>query len=154
MRHGTATALLSGSLLASLCGLFPVNTANAQPPEIKARMEMEKAKAAAMAAQAGRSVPGQPQPGQPNPGAPGGEKKPDGEKKDTAPTGSVTRPATPSFTPDPNELTVLPNAAGKLRLNFTGQPWPEVIRWLNKVSAVTLDWQELPSGYLNLVTHR
>lgn len=78
-----------------------------------------------------------------------GGKKPEGGTPDT-----IKRPTDPDSPPDPSELELRPNANGKLRLNFTGQPWPDVLEWLKKVSNLTLDWQELPGGYLNLVTHR
>jgi len=91
--------------------------------------------------------------------AEGGEKKKpdDKEKKGEGDKGTpetVTRPKIPESPPDPTELENRPNAAGKVRLNFTGQPWPDVLEWLKVVSNLTLDWQELPGGYLNLVTHR
>ena len=88
---------------------------------------------------------------------PGDAKKDDKEKKGAGNKGTpdtVTRPTTPESPPDPAELENRPNAAGKVRLNFTGQPWPDVLEWLKVVSNLTLDWQELPGGYLNLVTHR
>lgn len=79
-----------------------------------------------------------------------GKKEGEGEKTSDV----VTRPTEPDTPPDPNELNATPNAAGMLRLNFQGQPWPDVIRWLKKVSGKSLDWQELPGGFLNLSTHR
>jgi type II secretory pathway component GspD/PulD (secretin) len=87
-------------------------------------------------------------PGQP--GAPGA--KPD-EKKDQPPT-NVNRPDKPPLPPDPRELGVTPNPEGKLRFNFHGQRWADVLEWLAKVSGMSLDWQELPGDYLNLVTQR
>jgi type II secretory pathway component GspD/PulD (secretin) len=77
-------------------------------------------------------------------------KKEEGEKKPEV----VTRPTEPDTPPNPEELKVAPNEKGMLVLNFQGQPWLEVIRWLKRVSHKTLDWSELPSGYLNLTTHR
>lgn len=89
------------------------------------------------------------------------EKKKEGEKsKDDKKSGEdakadvVTRPSEPDSPPDPSELEARPNEAGRLVLNFQGQPWPDVIRWLKVVSNKSLDWQELPSGFLNLSTHR
>lgn len=79
-----------------------------------------------------------------------GKKEGEGEKK----TDVVKRPTDPETPPNPDELTATPNEAGMLRLNFQGQPWPDVIRWLKKVSKKSLDWQELPGGYLNISTHR
>jgi type II secretory pathway component GspD/PulD (secretin) len=77
-------------------------------------------------------------------------KKEEGDKKPDV----VTRPTKPDSPPNPEELKVVPNEKGMLVLNFQGQPWLEVIRWLKRVSHKTLDWSELPSGYLNLTTHR
>lgn len=79
-----------------------------------------------------------------------GKKDGEGEKKSDV----VKRPTDPDTPPNPDELTATPNEAGMLRLNFQGQPWPDVIRWLKKVSGKSLDWQELPGGFLNLSTHR
>lgn len=77
-------------------------------------------------------------------------KKEEGDKKSEV----VTRPTKPETPPNPDELKVVPNEKGMLVLNFQGQPWLDVIRWLKRVSHKTLDWSELPSGYLNLTTHR
>ena len=74
----------------------------------------------------------------------------EGEKSSDA----IERPVDPETPPDPDELKATPNEAGMLRLNFQGQPWPDVIRWLKDVSKKSLDWQELPGGYLNISTHR
>ena len=38
--------------------------------------------------------------------------------------------------------------------NFIGQAWPDVMQWLANLSKCSLDWQELPNGYLNLTTQR
>lgn len=78
------------------------------------------------------------------------KKEDGGEKKSDV----VTRPTEPDTPANPDELKATPNAAGMLKLNFQGQPWPDVIRWLKKVSGKSLDWQELPGGFLNLSTHR
>jgi len=66
----------------------------------------------------------------------------------------VQRPAAPANPPNPEELKARPDAQGKVRFNFTGQPWPAVLTWLAEVSGMSLDWQELPGDYLNLVTQR
>ncbi len=79
-----------------------------------------------------------------------GKKEGDGDKTSDV----VKRPTEPDAPANPDELAVTPNEAGMLKLNFQGQPWPDVIRWLKKVSGKSLDWQELPGGYLNLSTHR
>lgn len=98
----------------------------------------------------GPGGPGQPpqpgQPGQPADAA-AGAKTPEGPKV-------VTRPDKPSLPPDPRELKVKPDPQGKIRFNFHGQPWADVLEWLAAVSAMSLDWQELPGDYLNLVTQR
>jgi len=78
-----------------------------------------------------------------------GEKKED-EKEEKPET--VKRPTEPPEPPDPKELELRPDADGKLRFNFRGQPWPDVLDWLATVSDMSLDWQELPAGFLNLVT--
>jgi len=102
---------------------------------------------------AGQPMPGQPMPGQPVPGAEGQpgakpEGKPEGEKKAEGDKPKViTRSNTPESPADPKELEVRPDAAGMLRLNFTGQTWPDVLRWLKTVSGKSLDWQELPGDY-------
>ena len=99
-------------------------------------------------------APSQPDSGQPKPEAKKEEPK-DGKKKEgDGPPEVVTRPTKPDTPPNPEELNVSPNEAGVLRLNFQGQPWPDVIRWLKRVSNKSLDWKELPGGYLNLSTHR
>lgn len=87
-----------------------------------------------------------------------GEQKP-GEQKAGEPkageAGSVTqRPMKPEKPGDPAELKVRPDAEGKVRFNFTGQPWPSVLEWLATISNKSLDWQELPGDYLNLTTRR
>lgn len=66
----------------------------------------------------------------------------------------VLRPSKPPKPPDPEELKVRPDADGKVRFNFNGQPWQPVLEWLAKISGMSLDWQELPSDYLNLSTQR
>lgn len=101
------------------------------------------------------SPPSKPSSSKAKPDEKKGESK-DGKKEGEGAKTSdvVTRPSAPETPPDPNELTVTPNAAGMLKLNFQGQPWPDVIRWLKKVSGKSLDWQELPGGFLNLSTHR
>ena len=92
--------------------------------------------------------PGESKPGQQNPGAQKpGEQKP-GE-------GGVTqRPAKPEKPANPEELKVRPDAEGKVRFNFTGQPWPAVLEWVATISGMSLDWQELPGDYLNLTTRQ
>jgi len=67
---------------------------------------------------------------------------------------TTARPAKPPMPPNKQELNVRPDPNGMLRFNFRGQPWPEVLDWLSRVSGMSLDWQEVPSDYLNLSTQR
>lgn len=105
------------------------------------------------------------QPGQPP--MPGGEAKPGGEaakpgeeKKDDAKDKKpeepkvVARPTEPPAKPDPDELKVEPDEDGLLRFNFRNQPWVEVLEWTARVSDKSLDWMEVPAGFLNLSTQR
>lgn len=109
-----------------------------------------------------------PSPGQPGTSAgqqPGaspaeGEKKPeekgksdkgDNEKKEDGP---VKRPDKPPRPPDPRELDAKPDADGRVRFAFNGQPWADVLQWLANISGLSLDWRELPPDYLNLSTQR
>ncbi|MCA9141961.1 MAG: hypothetical protein KDB05_04215 [Planctomycetales bacterium] len=84
------------------------------------------------------------------------EKKAEGDKKDGKPEESkaVTRPTDPPEKPNPEELKVTSDEGGLLRFNFRYQPWPDVLEWLARVSQMSLDWQELPGGFLNLSTQR
>ncbi len=115
------------------------------------------------------AVPAQPVvPGQPNPNAKPGDAKPgdpnkpadpnapkEGEKKKDGPSPLTTRPAKPQRPPNPDELKNLkPDADGKVKFNLKGQPWPDVLDWLAETSQKSLDWQELPNDYLNLVTQQ
>jgi type II secretory pathway component GspD/PulD (secretin) len=99
------------------------------------------------------------QPGQPPTGGkPGeGDKKKEGEggdKKDQSST-AVKRPDKPPRVPDPREFEVKLDANGRVPpFNFIGQPWPDVMQWLASISKCSLDWQELPSDFLNLTTQR
>jgi len=52
----------------------------------------------------------------------------------------------------PIEQQLQRTSEGKIRFNFQGQPWLEVLQWLAKSSKLTLDWQELPEDKLNLST--
>lgn len=125
---------------------------------------------AVQAAMPAGAMPGGP-PGKPErgPGKPDGkpeakpdakpEAKPPGEggKKDDSKPGEakvVTRPDKPTKPPNPEELQITPDPSGKIRFNFRGQSWPDVLDWLARVSGMSLDWQELPGDYLNLTTQR
>lgn len=81
-----------------------------------------------------------------------GDTKPDAKKDE--PPATLKRPITPPAPADPSELDIRPDASGRVRFNFRGQTWPDVLDWLATVSAMSLDWQELPGDYLNLTTQR
>ncbi|NUQ64419.1 MAG: hypothetical protein HUU20_18285 [Pirellulales bacterium] len=88
---------------------------------------------------------------------PGGENKPgEGEKKaeekSEPSTPAIQRPATPPKPGDPKELKTRPDAEGKIQFNFTNQKWLDVLEWFADISNQSLDWQELPGDYLNLIT--
>lgn len=121
--------------------------------------------AAAVAAPAGAvvTVPGgapgggptgAPGSGQPMPNAAGAT--PPGGAPSAAPGAKpLTRDEKkPKLPPNPAELTVRPDAEGKVRFNFQGQPWLDVLEWLAKISHLSLDWQEMPGDHLNLATQR
>ena len=86
------------------------------------------------------------------PGEPAG-KLPEQAKPPETPK-NVQRPAKPETPANPDELKVRPDEAGEIRLNFNGQPWPDVLKWLAEISGMSLDWQELPGDNLNLKTQR
>ena len=93
------------------------------------------------------------------------EKKTDGDKtkkeedkkpkegKDDKPN-TTKRSLVPTTPPDPYELNVVPDEDGKVRFNFRGQPWDQVLQWLADTMGLSLDWQEMPAGFLNLTTQR
>ncbi|MEX2315939.1 MAG: hypothetical protein WD669_02235 [Pirellulales bacterium] len=92
------------------------------------------------------------------PNQPGAEKKEGqptaGEKKDEKPA-DVQRPEAPPREADPKELDVLLNEQGLVpQFNFQGQPWPAVLQWYAKLANCSLDWTELPNGYVNVFTQR
>lgn len=103
--------------------------------------------------------PGAPQgpPGQPPPGAPPGAEAPAapgqppaGDK--AAETADSVRPKDPTTPANPAELKVRADDDGLLAFSFRNQPWPALMEWLADVSQLPLDWQELPSGYVNLAS--
>jgi hypothetical protein len=107
-------------------------------------------------------VPGQPMPpghpggmpvAQPAGGAPNTGKPAEPPKTDAGPK-LTTRSSTPPVPPNREEFKVRPDKDGKIRFNFQGQPWADVLAWLATISNLSLDWQEMPSDYLNLKTHR
>ncbi|MCA9132133.1 MAG: hypothetical protein KDA45_03230 [Planctomycetales bacterium] len=117
--------------------------------------------------QPGQAVPGaaRPSPGgqgkPPQAGGPAGDKpkgaeadKAGDQAKESAKPETVRREAKPPEPPDPSELLVQPDASGLVQFQFRNQPWPDLLRWLAAVSNLSLDWQELPSDYLNIATQR
>lgn len=98
--------------------------------------------------------PGAAKPGDPNkPADPNAPKE--GEKKKDGPSPLTTRPMKPQTPPNPDELKSLkPDENGRVKFNLKGQPWPDVLDWLGETSQKSLDWQELPNDYLNLVTQQ
>jgi type II secretory pathway component GspD/PulD (secretin) len=85
---------------------------------------------------------------------PGATDKPGEGGKPGDGSGTVQRPKMPLMPPRPGELMTMPDEKGKVRFNFNGQPWPAVLDWLARISHSSLDWQELPDGFLNLNTQR
>ena len=96
----------------------------------------------------------------------GGEKKGDGrdgkkpekkdgekDKKEEEKSTTVKRPEEPKQPADRRELLVEP-VDGKLKLQFRGHPWPDMIDWYSRVTGIEVEWQELPSGFLNVRTQR
>jgi len=73
------------------------------------------------------------------------------ETKSTSP---VIRPEQPETPPNPEELRLRPDDEGRIRFNFQGQPWESIVTWLAEISGLSLDWQELPPGFLNLHTQQ
>lgn len=99
----------------------------------------------------------------PNPGKPDSkqEGKPpvpaDGTKPaDGTPPNSdlVKRPVSPPEPPNKRELDIRPDQDGMVQFQFRNQAWPDVLKWLAETSQMSLDWQELPSDYINLSTQR
>lgn len=66
----------------------------------------------------------------------------------------VTRPTDPKIQGDASELSVRPQADGKIAFSFRNQPWPALIQWLSEISNQPLDWQELPGDFVNLASPR
>ena len=103
-------------------------------------------------------MPGGPKPEEKKPdesqeAKPGDAKEKEAAKPEEKPA-ALKRPMTPPAPADPTELEIRPDASGRVRFNFRGQTWPDVLDWLGTVSAMSLDWQELPGDYLNLTTQR
>lgn len=153
-----ACALVASMLL---CISLP-RAAAEEPAMINGQpMSPEQAKAM-MEARRGRPMPGP----QPTPDAKPEEKKDDADKKKEGDEkdkdkdkkdedASVKRPEKPPRVPDPREFDVKLDDHGRVPpFSFVGQPWPDVLQWFATLSKTSLDWQELPSDYLNLSTDR
>ena len=86
------------------------------------------------------------------------EDKPDGgkdAKKDDKGPKTITRPTEPEEPFDPRQYeAVKPDLDGKYKLSFVRTPWPPMIEWLEEISGLTADWQDLPGDYFNLRTQR
>ena len=95
---------------------------------------------------------GQPATGQPTPDA--GAKPATGDQPAVPAVKPLTREERPKRPPNPAELKARPDAEGKVRFNFQGQPWLDVLEWLAQISHLSLDWQEMPGDHLNLATQR
>jgi type II secretory pathway component GspD/PulD (secretin) len=100
--------------------------------------------------QANQSQP----PGKPaNPNDPNSKpsEKPAEKVVTPAPT---TRPKDPPEPPDRKEFDVRPDDQGMVQFQFRNQSWPDLLKWIAETSNMSLDWQELPSDYLNIATPR
>ncbi len=78
---------------------------------------------------------------------PAEEKK---EESDEEKSDSLKRPTAPPRVPDPREFDVRPDKNARIKFNFHGQPWPDVLQWLAIIGGYSLDWQELPNDYINV----
>lgn len=162
----TIKQIFCGTLL-SLAGCFFIKPCLAQEKQAVEAVVVQEGAAAVPAGPDGKAGPRSgrpgPPPGQPGgPGQPGaapqgdakpGEAKPGEPAKDAGPK-TTARPQKPDAPPNPEELKVRPDANGRVRFNFHGQPWLEVLEWLAKISELSLDWQEVPGDFLNLRTQR
>lgn len=83
-----------------------------------------------------------------------GKEKPEEKEKTGEDPKPLSRPTEPSKPGDPEELKIRPDDDGKVKFNFTGQKWPDVLQWLADISEMSLDWQELPGDFLNMTTQR
>jgi type II secretory pathway component GspD/PulD (secretin) len=81
-------------------------------------------------------------------------KKEGDDKKPKEGEGPTRRPTEPPEPPDPEVLKIRPDDEGKVSFNFKGHSWPSVLEWIADISGMSLDWQELPEGYLNLITQK
>ncbi len=111
-------------------------------------------------------APGQTPPVQTSPGKPGktngasapGQPNQTGQPADAAAANakpeSIKRETSPPEPPNKREFDAKPDDQGMIQFQFRNQPWPDLLRWLAEASNLSLDWQELPSDYLNIATQR
>jgi type II secretory pathway component GspD/PulD (secretin) len=75
------------------------------------------------------------------------KKKPEaGAAEDT----TVKRPTTPPRVPDPREFEAKLDGNSRVKFNFHGQMWPDVLQWLASLGGHSLDWQELPNDFIHV----
>ncbi len=152
--HCFRTHFVISLLLAALTTPGPglSDSAWAQPPGV-----VVPAGGKVQATSSAGGAPGNPAAGKPATGAQGdkpAEEKKDDQKDPAASAGAVQRPQEPPVKADSAELKVKPNPDGRIRLNFHGQKWLDVLQWYAGIAGLSLDWQEIPGDYLNLVTQR
>lgn len=148
----TLLCLLAASLWAASQPAFAQTVQVQGQPMTREQAEaMMKARREAMSRAGAGNQPPKPEEKKEEP-----KKKEEGEdKKKEGDSSSVKRPDKPPRVPDPREFDVALDAQGRVPpFNFIGQPWPDVLQWLANISKCSLDWQELPSDYLNLMTQR
>ncbi|WP_417749102.1 secretin N-terminal domain-containing protein [Rosistilla oblonga] len=158
-----ASVLTNGIKLALLC---LIGATTALPQRAAAQTPYAPAEAQPAARPSGGS---RPQPsakssgpkdskeGKPEDKEKGKEEKSDGDAKkgeEAKPPEVVMRPGEPPVPPDPKEFELRPDPDGRIRFRFRNQPWPDFLQWLSDVGGYSLDWQQMPGGYLNLITYR
>ncbi len=83
------------------------------------------------------------------------EKKDDKAGEKTPAVETVKRPDRAEGKANPDELKALkPDKDGKIRFNFKGQQWVDVLNWLADISEMQLDWQEVPGKTVDLTTRQ
>ncbi|MCA9200619.1 MAG: hypothetical protein KDA87_23930, partial [Planctomycetales bacterium] len=92
-----------------------------------------------------------------NQGPPNGkEGPPGGEGASESPADeTVRRPNKSAAEFDLDQLkTIRPDGEGRIQLNLRAVPWPPLIEWLGHISAMSVDWRELPADSINLQTQQ
>ena len=139
--------------VAFLCGLYWASTATDAFAQPKAAPPMDVRSSSPVAKP---SAPGKGSPTAPGKKATPGKSTPNPTASQAAPKDAkpVTRPVKPPKPPSAEELKAKPDDDGKIAFSFHGQPWQGVLEWLAEISHMSLDWQELPGGYINLTTQQ